>query len=123
MTIIERPSDEQIRGFYGRALCLVYPSLAEGQGLPPLEALACGCPVICTDLPVLRETCGDSVKYVGLRDAEELAGEIDALQKNRVANDPGRRARAEETVGKFLRPSILPRWEALLQSGGSNRAK
>jgi glycosyltransferase involved in cell wall biosynthesis len=123
MTIIERPSDEQIRAFYGRALCLVYPSLAEGQGLPPLEALACGCPVICTDLPVLRETCGESVKYVGLRDAEALAGEIDALQEGRVAKDPTQKARAQETVARFLKPSILPKWEALLQSGGSPRAK
>jgi glycosyltransferase involved in cell wall biosynthesis len=123
MTIIERPSDEQIRGFYGRALCLVYPSLAEGQGLPPLEALACGCPVICTDLPVLRETCGDSVKYVGLRDAEALASEIDSLQEGRVANDPSQKRRAEEIVARFLKPSILPKWEALLQSGGSPRAK
>ncbi|HUG10915.1 MAG TPA: glycosyltransferase [Opitutaceae bacterium] len=119
LTIIERPSDAQIRALYRRALCLVYPSLAEGQGLPPLEALACGRPVICTDLPVLRETCGDSATYVGLRDAEGLASEIDALQKGRVISDAAQGSRADETVRRFLKPAILPRWEALLQSGGS----
>ncbi|HEY5552841.1 MAG TPA: glycosyltransferase, partial [Opitutaceae bacterium] len=98
LTVIERPSDEEIQAHYRRALCLVFPSLAEGQGLPPLEALACGCPVICTDIPVLRETCGDSVTYVGLRDADGLAGEIKALQEGRAASDPDRRMRANQAV-------------------------
>lgn len=48
--------DEQLAALYNAATILVYPSLEEGFGLPPLEAMACGTSVIASDLPPLRET-------------------------------------------------------------------
>jgi glycosyltransferase involved in cell wall biosynthesis len=48
---------------YRRAICLVFPSRYESSGLPPTEAMACGCPVVATDLPALRERCGDAALY------------------------------------------------------------
>ncbi len=50
--------DQQLGDLYHRALGLVFPSHFEGFGLPPLEALAHGCPVLASDLPVLREVLG-----------------------------------------------------------------
>lgn len=52
---------------------LIFPSLAEGFGLPVLEAMALGVPVVVTDLPVLREVAGGAAKYVPVNDQEQLA--------------------------------------------------
>ncbi|PSK88326.1 glycosyltransferase involved in cell wall biosynthesis [Limimaricola soesokkakensis] len=56
-------SDPAIAALLERARALLFPSLAEGYGLPPLEALALGCPVICGDLAICRELLGDRAVY------------------------------------------------------------
>ena len=58
-----RVSDEELVRLYNQAACFVFPSLYEGFGLPPLEAMACGCPVLVSDIPVEREVCGDAAQY------------------------------------------------------------
>jgi len=52
-----------LRRLVADADCLVFPSLYEGFGLPPLEGLACGTPVLASDIPPVRETCADAVNY------------------------------------------------------------
>ena len=47
-----------------KASCLVYPSIYEGFGLPPLEAMACGCPVVVSEVSSIPEACGDAAYYV-----------------------------------------------------------
>jgi glycosyltransferase involved in cell wall biosynthesis len=66
-------SPEQLVSFYRRAAALVFPSLYEGFGQPVLEALACGCPVACSDLPALREVAGDEAEYFDPLDPESIA--------------------------------------------------
>lgn len=56
-------SDEELVGLYNTATVFVYPSLYEGFGIPPLEAQACGCPVICSNTTSLPEVGGKSVLY------------------------------------------------------------
>jgi len=56
------------------AEALVLPSLFEGFGLTPLEAMACGCPVVSSDLPSVREVCADAVKYFNPNNPNELVG-------------------------------------------------
>jgi len=68
---------------YGASEALVFPSLAEGFGLPPLEAMACGTPVIVSDIPVFHETLGDTVLYVNPLDPQEIAASIESLINNR----------------------------------------
>lgn len=61
---------DQLRDLYRNCSALVYPSTMEGFGLPPLEAMACGRPVIVSDIPVFRELYGDAPIYVKLKDRE-----------------------------------------------------
>lgn len=58
-----RVSDEELLRLYNQAECLLFPSIYEGFGLPLLEAMACGCPVLVSDIPVFREVCGDAAGY------------------------------------------------------------
>lgn len=55
--------DAQIVPLLNRADAFLWPTLAEGFGFPPLEAMACGCPVVATDIPVNREILGDEARY------------------------------------------------------------
>ncbi len=58
---------------YKNALCFIYPSLYEGFGLPPLEAMACGCPVIVSNVASLPEVCGDAACYVDPHNVESIS--------------------------------------------------
>lgn len=62
-----------LRGLYSAAGAFVFPSLAEGYGLPVLEALAAGLPIVASDLPVLREVAGNMARFVPARDADAMA--------------------------------------------------
>lgn len=70
------PSDEEILRLLSGAGIFVFPSLAEGFGLPPLEAMAAGIPVVCSDIPVFREIYDDAVRYVDPRLPESIADGI-----------------------------------------------
>ncbi len=64
---------EELPDWYGAATVFVYPSLFEGFGLPVLEAMACGTPVICSDTASLQEVAGDAGWVVPAQDTEALA--------------------------------------------------
>lgn len=64
--------DEHLAAIYSGARALVFPSDDEGFGLPPVEALACGTPVVVSDIPVLREVLGDRATFVESGDFESL---------------------------------------------------
>jgi glycosyltransferase involved in cell wall biosynthesis len=72
VTLTGRVSDDELAAIYSGARALVFPSDDEGFGLPTVEALACGTPVVATDLPVLREVLGDRATFVGVGDLEGL---------------------------------------------------
>jgi glycosyltransferase involved in cell wall biosynthesis len=57
-------SDDELAALYEDALCLVFPSRTEGFGLPPLEAMTRGCPVVCSNIPSLVEVGGDAALYL-----------------------------------------------------------
>jgi glycosyltransferase involved in cell wall biosynthesis len=78
----------ELEALYAGALALVMPSRAEGYGLPPLEAAACGTPSVVSDLPAFRETLGDAALRVP---PDDVGGLADALV--RIDADAGLRAR------------------------------
>jgi glycosyltransferase involved in cell wall biosynthesis len=65
-------SDPELMAAYSGAIALVYPSLYEGFGLPILEAMACGCPVITCDNSSIPEVAGDAALYISGTDEDEL---------------------------------------------------
>ena len=67
-----RVNDDELVRLYNQAACFVFPSLYEGFGLPPLEAMACGCPVLTSDIPVEREVCGDAAQYFNPLDPNDI---------------------------------------------------
>jgi glycosyltransferase involved in cell wall biosynthesis len=68
------PAD--LASLYRRAACLVFPSLYEGFGLPPLEAMACGCPVAASNVAAIPEVCGDAAVLFDPFDPEAIAAGI-----------------------------------------------
>lgn len=79
-------SDDDLRALYSSCRVFVYPSLYEGFGLPLLEAMACGAPVVTTNVGSIVETVGDAARLVSPTDADDLANAITAL-----LNDPRER--------------------------------
>ncbi len=75
-------TDEELKALYQHAAAFIFPSLYEGFGLPPLEAMACGCPVICAKIPVLKEVCGDAAMYFENGHPKELVKRIQTLINN-----------------------------------------
>jgi len=71
--------DEELPALYGGALALVYPSIDEGFGLPLLEAMACGCPVVCSDVTAVEQTVGSAALKFEAGSAVGLAAEVEQL--------------------------------------------
>lgn len=68
-----RLTDEEVAGLLRQARALVFPSLYEGFGIPPLEAMLAGCPVLASDIAPVREVCGQAAWFFDPRDAGALA--------------------------------------------------
>ena len=75
-------SEEDLRTCYCGAECFVLPSLYEGFGLPPLEAMACGCPVITSDSSSLPEVVGEGAIKISPHDVEGLARALEEILTN-----------------------------------------
>ena len=80
--------DETLARLYAGAAAFVYPSFYEGFGLPILEAMACGCPVICSNCSSLPEVAGEAAMLIDPQDPETLANSLD-----RVLHDSSLRER------------------------------
>jgi glycosyltransferase involved in cell wall biosynthesis len=75
--------DEDLPGIYNLADCLAFPSLYEGFGIPILEAMACGCPVVTTKTGCSPEVAGDAALLVDPRNVEEIAEGIARVLRDR----------------------------------------
>jgi glycosyltransferase involved in cell wall biosynthesis len=92
-------SDEELVGLYKNARLFVYVSLYEGFGFPPLEAMACGCPVLVSNSASFPEVCGDAAYYVNPYDEQDIARGIDHMLRNEKLR--------EELIRKGLERQIL----------------
>ncbi len=93
-------SEAELRAFYEGASCFVYPSLYEGFGIPPLEAMACGCPVIASNATSLPEVCGDAALYCDPHNPQDIADKIQRLMSYSDLREALRQKGAER-IGQF----------------------
>jgi glycosyltransferase involved in cell wall biosynthesis len=77
--LLGRVDDEVLPALYSGAAGFVYPSVYEGFGLPPLEAIACGCPIAVSDIPAHREVCGSTAVYFDPFSPEDLSSSLELL--------------------------------------------
>lgn len=75
-------SSDDIGELYQNALCLLFPTFYEGFGLPAVEAMAHGCPVVTSDIPVMREVCGDAALYCNPNEPGEIADKVRMLAES-----------------------------------------
>jgi len=106
---VQGAGDAAIQVLYSHARAFVFPSLIEGFGIPPLEALHAGIPAICSDIPVLREVCGGSVRYASPRDPADFARKI-----REVLTDPPSEAQALAGRAQALKYSACGLTQAYL---------
>ena len=89
VSVIGFVDERTLAALYRRAALVLLPSEREGFGLPLLEAMACGTPVVASDLPVLREVGGSAVEYCPVGEIDAWVGAVSALRRRA----PARRAR------------------------------
>ena len=100
ITFLEDIDNKKLVKLYQKAIIFVFPSIYEGFGLPPLEAMSCGTPVIVSNIASLPEACGDAALYVDpyniddISDKMKLLLEDEKLQTNLIS-------KGLEQVGKF----------------------
>jgi len=96
-------AEEDLPAYYSGAECFILPSFYEGFGFPPLEAMACGCPVIVSNVASLPEIVGEAALLVDPNDSDNLAGAIEVV----LTDDCLRR----ELVSKGLERASQFTWE------------
>ena len=74
-----RVSPDELADLYRSASALVFPSLYEGFGQPPLEAMACGCPVACSNATSLPEVAGEAARLFDPRDVDEIVAAVEGV--------------------------------------------
>lgn len=80
-------SNNELNVLYNKVTCLVYPSLYEGFGIPPIEAMKSHCPVIVSRTSSLPEVCNDACLYLKTNDGEGILNAVRALENNELKNN------------------------------------
>lgn len=99
--LLGRVSDWDLLQLFHQADCFIFPSIYEGFGLPPIEAMRCGCPVLASDIPVLHEVCGDAADYFNPLDVEDIRNAIQTFIDNMEEKKPAMRERGYKNINRF----------------------
>lgn len=103
------PGDAELRGLYSTSTAFLYPSRYEGFGLPPLESMACGCPVVTTDVGAVSEFAADrfNALVVQPRDVRGMTDRLEELLLNRQLSTELSR-RGLETAQRYALARTAP---------------
>jgi glycosyltransferase involved in cell wall biosynthesis len=79
--------NRELYNYYKSSSIFVFPSLYEGFGIPPLEAMICECPVIASNLTAIPEICGDAILYINPMKPEDIAEKVNTLIENKYLRE------------------------------------
>jgi glycosyltransferase involved in cell wall biosynthesis len=79
--------NRELYNYYKSSSIFVFPSLYEGFGIPPLEAMICECPVVASNITAIPEICGDAILYVNPMQPEDIAEKVNTLIENRYLRE------------------------------------
>jgi alpha-1,3-rhamnosyl/mannosyltransferase len=111
---VGRASDEDLAALYRGARCLLYPSLYEGFGIPVLEAMACGTPVVASRGGATEEVAGGAAVLVDAADAAAIADGITAAERERSRLVPLGLERAAQFRWAHAADRVVAVWEELV---------
>ena len=106
--LLEYVSTDALRYLYRGAYCLAFPSLYEGFGLPPVEAMNFGCPVITSNVSCLPEICGNAALYVDPYDVKSIRQKLEEILSDRPLRDQLAKA-GERNAKKFSMENYVKR--------------
>lgn len=107
--LLGRVHDDLLPALYSGAAGFVYGSIYEGFGFPPLESLACGCPVAVSDIPAHREVCGPAALYFDPYSSHDLSRQLEILLRLSRAERASRAKQGLKRAAQF-------RWETAAAS-------
>lgn len=121
--MVGRVSDAELRALYDNATALLFPSTSEGFGLPPAEAMMCGCPVVSTNAAAVPEVCGSATISLDPLDQDGWTGAMEALAtKNCLRQSLIKKGHRQ--VAQFTWTSAAKKMMTLLKNCSSdNRSK
>ena len=107
-------AQDELPYWYSSAKCFAFPSVAEGFGLPPIEAMQCGTPVMVSDIPAHRYSCGEAALFCNPYDPADMASKLE-----KILSEPcfDLVRRGYHNAERFTRESVLPLWEELFATG------
>lgn len=108
-------AEEDLRALYSSAELLLFPSLAEGFGWPILEAQACGCPVVTSNIAPMTEVGGDAAIYIDPTDPESSALEVEGALKAGPDSRLARRKAGLLNAARFSTSAMLDAYMGLYQ--------
>ena len=77
-------NDLELDKYYRKSSLFITTSLLEGFGLTPLEAMRCGCPVLCNDIPIFREILSSSCAYVDAKNVNNIKNKMEKILKSKI---------------------------------------